>query len=33
MQPDDELHLYRTAIGQVHTFTLQALAAETPPQE
>jgi hypothetical protein len=33
VQPDDELRLHRTAIGQVLAFTLQALAAETPPQE
>ena len=32
VQPDDELRLHRTAIGQVLAFTLQALAAETPPQ-
>jgi hypothetical protein len=30
---DDELRLHRTAIGQVLTFTLQALAAEAPSQE
>lgn len=33
VQPDDELRLHRTAIGQVLAFTLQALAAEAPPQE
>ncbi|KAI2734239.1 hypothetical protein DTO013E5_10111 [Penicillium roqueforti] len=33
VQADDELRLHRTAIGQVLAFTLQALAAEAPPQE
>ncbi|KAE8154242.1 hypothetical protein BDV25DRAFT_148143 [Aspergillus avenaceus] len=33
VQADDELRLHRTAIGQVLAFTLQALAAESPPQE
>nr|QOD95030.1 HhpR [Paecilomyces variotii] len=33
VQEDDELHLHRTAIGQVLAFTLQALTAEAPTQE
>ncbi|KAJ5547554.1 hypothetical protein N7513_004788 [Penicillium frequentans] len=33
VQPDDELRLHRTAIGQVLAFTLQALGTEAPSQE
>ncbi|KAJ5993386.1 hypothetical protein N7451_009110 [Penicillium sp. IBT 35674x] len=33
VQPDDELRLHRTAVGQVLAFTLQALGTEAPSQE
>ncbi|KAL4810678.1 hypothetical protein BDV18DRAFT_155290 [Aspergillus unguis] len=33
VQADDELHIQRTAIGQVLAFTLQALTADAPSQQ
>ncbi|KAH7010964.1 hypothetical protein B0J12DRAFT_690969 [Macrophomina phaseolina] len=33
VQDDDESRLHRTAVAQVSTFVLRALAAEPPPQE
>lgn len=33
VQEDDEYRLHRTAVGQVLAFTLNALAADLPPQE